>query len=470
MIKVEPVILGVPADGYLLKEVRVFPEQVKAFGAKSILEKLKSFYTDSVDIGGANKPLTAKVRITLLERNIRLAESDLVEVRPIIVEKELDQEFQAVPIIVIPPGMKATLNPDRVNVILHGIKSKLAQIKPEDLIATVNSLDLPEEKNWITPKLSLPEGISLVKIIPEQVEVSAVKQEEGDELLRPKPGRPILPQKTTQQPGIEEKPVQKKTIQEATFIIPLKANNLLQNVALVDNMEGKNVEIRLEGPLSVISDLSAQRLEATINLSDLSPGEATIPLTPDIISVPPQVKIVGISPSSVTVKLEAIVSRLIKVEPVVLGVPAEGYLLKEVRVFPEQIKVFGAKSVLEKLKTFSTESIDIEGAKKSLIAKVRIVPLERNIRLADGDLVEVRPIIVEKKGNREFRSIPIIVIPTGMKVMLKPDRINVLLQGAGSKLAEIKSEDLVATINFHSLPEEKTGLPLNFPYRKGFPW
>jgi hypothetical protein len=453
MVAVEPVILGVPADGYLLKEVRVFPEQVKVFGAKSVLEKLKSFSTESVDIGGANKPLTAKVHIIPLERNIRLANSNLVEVRPIIVEKEVDQEFQAVPIIVIPPGMKATLNPDRVNVILHGIKSKLAQLKPEDLVATVNSLDLPEEKNWVTPKLSLPEEISLVKVIPEQIEVTAVSQEEGDELLRPKPGQPILPQKTATQPKAEEESLQKKTTQEVTFSVPLKIKNQLRNVALADGLEGKNVEIRLVGPQSVMSQITAQQLEVVIDISDFDPGEITLPLTPDIIHVPHQVKVLGISPSSVTVKLEPIVSRLIKVDPVVLGVPAEGYLLKEVRVFPDQIKVFGGKKVLEGLKTFSTESVDIDGTKKSLTAKVHITFVEKNIRLADGDMVEVRPIIVEKEDDREFRSIPIIVIPPGSKVILTPPRVDVFLHGARSKLSQIKPEDLVATANFQDLPE-----------------
>ncbi len=453
MVAVEPVVLGVPADGYLLKEVRVFPEQVKVFGAKSVLEKLKSFSTDSVDIGGANKPLTAKVHIILLERNIRLADSNLVEVRPIIVEKEVDLEFQSVPIIVIPPGMKATLNPDRINVILHGIKSKLAQIKPEDLVATVNSLDLPEEKNWVTPKISLPEEISLVKVIPEQIEVTSVSQEVGDELLRPKPGQPILPQKTAPQPNVDEESQQKNTTQEVTLSVPLKLKNQLTKVAPANGAEGKNVEVRLVGPQSVMSQITVQQLEVVIDISDFNPGEPTIPLTPDIIHVPPQVKVLGISPSSVTVKLEPIVSRLIKVDPVILGVPAEGYLLKEVRVFPEQIKVFGGKKVLEALKTFSTESVDIDGTKKSLTAKVHITFVEKNIRLADGGMVEVRPIIIEKEEDREFRSVPIIVIPPGSKVRLTPPRIDVFLHGARSKLSEIKSEDLVATVNYHDLPE-----------------
>jgi hypothetical protein len=322
MVKVEPVILGVPADGYLLKEVRVFPEQVKVFGAKSVLEKLKLFYTDSVDIGGANKPLTAKVRITSLERNIRLADSDIVEVRPIIVEKEIDQEFEAVPIIVIPAGMKATLNPDRVNVVLHGIKSKLAQIKPEDLIATVNTLELPEEKNWIIPKFSLPEGISLVRIIPEQIEVTAVSQEEGDELVRPKPGQQIIPQKKTIEPNLGEvQIIPKSTITHATFTIPLKVKNQPENLVLISHMENINIEVRLEGHQTIIPSLSAQQIQATVDLTGLNPGEAIIPLTPEAISAPQQVKVTGISPSSVTLKLESIVSKMVKVQPVILGVP-----------------------------------------------------------------------------------------------------------------------------------------------------
>jgi hypothetical protein len=476
MVKVEPVVLGVPADGYLLKEVRVFPEQVKVFGAKSVLEKLKLFYTDSVDIGGANKPLTAKVRITSLERNIRLADSDMVEVRPIIVEKEIDQEFQAVPIIVIPAGMKATLNPDRINVVLHGIKSKLAQIKPEDLIATVNTLELPEEKNWIIPKISLPEGISLVRIIPEQIEVTAVSQEEGDELVRPKPGQQIIPQKKIVEPKLgEEQTIPKSTKTHATFTIPLKAKNQPENLALVSNMENINIEVRLEGPQTLMSGLSAQQIQATVDLTGLNPGETIISLTPEAISAPQQVKVAGISPSSVTLKLESIVSKMVKVQPVILGAPAKGYLLKEVRIFPEQVKVLGAQSALAEIKTVSTESVDIDGAKKSFVAKVPIAHLGKNIRLDDSDLVEIRPIIIEKEENREFRSIPIIVIPPQIKVKLYPPRVDVLLSGAQSKLAQIKPEDLIATVNPNNLSKmgklitPKLSLPEGISLVKIFP-
>jgi YbbR domain-containing protein len=449
MVEVEPVILGVPADGYLLKEVRVFPEQVKVFGAKSVLEKLKLFYTDSVDIGGANKPLTAKVRITSLDKNIRLADSDIVEVRPIIVEKEIDQEFQAIPIIVIPAGMKAALNPDRINIVLHGIKSKLTQIKPEDLVATVNTLELPEDKNWIVPKISLPEGISLVKTIPEQIEVTAVSQEEGDELVRPKPGQQIIPQKKKMEPkpGKEQAPPQSTKV-HTTYTIPLRVKNQPENLALATNMENINIEVRLEGPQTIVSGLSAQQqIQATVDLTGLTPGEAIIPLTPETISAPQQVKVTGISPSSVTLELESIISKMVKVQPIILGVPAEGYLLQEVRIFPEQVKILGTESTLAEINTLSTESVDIGGAKKSFITEVSIAHLEKDIRLDSNELIEIRPIIIEKIENREFRSIPIIVIPPQMKVKLDPSRIDVLLSGVQSNLDQIKPDDLVATIN-----------------------
>jgi YbbR domain-containing protein len=177
MIKVEPVIMGVPAEGYLLKEVRVSPEQIKVFGAKKVLEKLKTFSTESVDIEGANKSIVAKVHITPPEENVRLANGDVVEVRPVIMEKEEEREFKSLPIITVPPGRKMTLDPDRINLILRGAKSKLAHIKPEDLIATVDFLNIPKGQSKTTPKLSLPEGISLVKMIPDQVDVGPIIME-----------------------------------------------------------------------------------------------------------------------------------------------------------------------------------------------------------------------------------------------------------------------------------------------------
>jgi YbbR domain-containing protein len=98
-----------------------------------------------------------------------------------------NREFQSVPIIVIPPGMRVMLDPPRVNVLLHGPRSKLARIKPEDITATINFHDLPEGKKRVTPKLSLPEGISLVKVIPEEVEINIVTEKEGNKLLQSKP-------------------------------------------------------------------------------------------------------------------------------------------------------------------------------------------------------------------------------------------------------------------------------------------
>ncbi len=131
-----------------------------------------------------------------------------------------------------------------------------------------------------------------------------------------------------------------------------------------------SVSVQLRGPLSRALDPTTS-LELLVDLSDARPGSLTYRLGESDLSLPREVELVSVDPTTVTIELERLRSRYIAVEPVVEGTPAPGFELVRVRVAPVQIAVQGPDSRLSALKVVQTTTVSIDGATSSLEATVQ---------------------------------------------------------------------------------------------------
>ena len=153
------------------------------------------------------------------------------------------------------------------------------------------------------------------------------------------------------------------------------------------------VSLQLRGPLSNLDPRNPP--EVLLDLSDARPGLNSYPINASDISLPADVEVVSVDPGDITLELERQETHLVTVRPAVTGVPAPGFVVGEVRVYPAQYTVQGPESLLLALEYLETGPISIEDASGPVEAMVEPLlpdPLLRAIGVGPIQVVvEIAP-------------------------------------------------------------------------------
>jgi YbbR domain-containing protein len=159
---------------------------------------------------------------------------------------------------------------------------------------------------------------------------------------------------------------------EITLTVPLELRNIPQNVAVVGDVTG-SLEVRVQGQERALRDVaSGKRVVGVLDLSQAKVGENIVRLSPDDILRPSGVAVAYLSPSEVKVKLESLVRRAIRIEPVLRGTPAAGFRVKKISTSPSRITVEGPASMMSRLNDLQTLPIDIQGARADVTVEPKI--------------------------------------------------------------------------------------------------
>ena len=76
-MRVVPLIVGEPENGYYVKSVEVSPQTVSVEGLRSTLLKLKSVKTEPIDITGFSESFSQDLKVDYTGRNIRSKVNDV---------------------------------------------------------------------------------------------------------------------------------------------------------------------------------------------------------------------------------------------------------------------------------------------------------------------------------------------------------------------------------------------------------
>jgi YbbR domain-containing protein len=159
---------------------------------------------------------------------------------------------------------------------------------------------------------------------------------------------------------------------EITLTVPLELRDIPQNMAVVGDVTG-TLEVRVQGQERALRDISSgKKVAGIVDLSRAKVGENTVRLSPDDIQRPSGVAVTYLSPSEVRVKLEPLVRRAIRLNPVLHGTPASGFRVEKISISPARITVEGPASMMDKLDNLQTLPIDIQGAREDVTVEPRI--------------------------------------------------------------------------------------------------
>lgn len=145
---------------------------------------------------------------------------------------------------------------------------------------------------------------------------------------------------------------------EISFDAPLEFRNIPQKLGIVTS-SAKTVNITVRGHDRLMKSLRRADIRVSIDLSRAKKGESSHLITPGEISVPHPLVVSGITPSSVKVRLDEMVTRTLKVQPVLNNGTEGAPPVTSVVVEPATVTAKGFRSDIRKLETLKTEPVDI---------------------------------------------------------------------------------------------------------------
>ena len=190
-------------------------------------------------------------------------------------------------------------------------------------------------------------------------------------------------------------------------LIPSISNN-----AEITNTLIQDVDIVISGDKRKLDQINKSDLAATLDLTDVAPGDRVVSLTPENVSValPQGIKLVEIAPSRIAVNLEAVEEKEIEVNAVTTGVPATGYEIYVASVLPPKIRVRGPASIIKMLDYVQTDAIDVAGRKEGFAANQIAVTSPNPKAAVLNTVVDVVFSIGEKRIERPFAA-PVAGVP-----------------------------------------------------------
>jgi len=238
--------------------------------------------------------------------------------------------------------------PDSIKVRIEGRENILEDITSRDINAIVNLAGAKVGVNTATVEVSLPSGVQLVNTTPSQVKV-------------------VIDQVEEIQVGVTVETEGK--IQEGyTALTPLATPS----------------EIIIKGPKSILETIEEVFVTARIE-GYFQSFQETLPVKIKDTEGNFIQEWLRLDPGHVEVYIPIVKdkpSEKFLIKPDIIGKPAAGYQIKQVKVEPEFAEVVGPYQVLSTLDYLSTETIDIDGLSSDLIQEVEIISPDDSISIS----------------------------------------------------------------------------------------
>jgi YbbR domain-containing protein len=184
-VRIEPVIVGQPSADWMVTDITQNRQTVLVYGEDSVLQATDSIKTQPVSLAGVNENTSINVGLVMPEgiASVENISSVTVYVRGVrMISKEL--LIDRVNFTGIGDNLKlseGTAAPS-VRVTIRGREDIVNRVTADDVTVTAGLAGLGEGRHTVALDVKLPEGIQLIAVIPQRVEVElATPEEDGQQ-------------------------------------------------------------------------------------------------------------------------------------------------------------------------------------------------------------------------------------------------------------------------------------------------
>lgn len=176
------------------------------------------------------------------------------------------------------------------------------------------------------------------------------------------------------------------------FDVPIVFEGVPEDLVIVDKSTDE-VSLRVQGSRASLRNVSPGDMEYRLVVSGARQGRADYEVDVTRFDLPRGAKIVARSPSSIEVKFERRGTKVVRVRPDLEGEPAAGFLVADVAVEPERVRISGARSEVLRLTEVITETVTLAGIAESFEREVKLTVGARNAWVEEPESVKVRVIV-----------------------------------------------------------------------------
>lgn len=229
---------------------------------------------------------------------------------------------------------------------------------------------------------------------------------------------------------------------ERAYLVPLEIKDKPKDLIITSNIPNF-LDVRIQGPRSFIMGLNPKDMAIRLDLSGVGVGRSIFPITPEKMKVPRGVRITRINPSYVTLDVERLMNRTVRIKGEVRGKPADDFIVEAVEVMPQSVNITGPESEVKGLRFLKTSGVDISGIRSDLTREVPVDILGRKITLSTETPVTIRVRVKEVLSRLELKGTEVEVISGKFGTSIKPSKIALLLEGPKSVIDRMKKEGSV---------------------------
>ena len=252
---------------------------------------------------------------------------------------------------------------------------------------------------------------------------------------------------------------QASLIDKKSFVVPLE----IQESGLVVHVGNvpSSVVINIKANENEIKAIFASDFKATLNLNNIvSSGTYDIPIEVSISE-----KLMSIDPLEVKLKeeklsidVEKLITRFIKVEPSVVGEVDSNYEIKEIKMEPSTIEVRGPESIVNAIDTIKTDKVNVSNAKTNFSVEADYLPLSRFVKISEKKPNKATVVVVPRVIEQEYVNVPVKILNLNEELELaKPvTGFNITYKGDMASLSQYKVEKNPIRIDLTDITEPGT--------------
>jgi YbbR domain-containing protein len=169
---------------------------------------------------------------------------------------------------------------------------------------------------------------------------------------------------------------------EISLSVPVELVNIPPALA-VTRPPRETVEVRIRGPRRVVSRVPESDLVFPLDLAKAREGETAVRLRASSLRLPEHAEVERITPSSVAVTLERLVTVRLPVRVPVQGEPRAGYAVGAVTADPPYVEVRGPRSAVVRIREVAAAPLSVADAGGSVTAELALLPPADDVRLLD---------------------------------------------------------------------------------------
>ena len=188
---------------------------------------------------------------------------------------------------------------------------------------------------------------------------------------------------------------------EHSYPVPVEIRNIPEG-HLVSNELPILVTVILKGNERNLQQIEDNNIRAFVDIKNSTDSERRGVVKIDKNSIPSRVSIKEVSPRVVDIRIEKIREKTVKVVPVIIEEPPEGYLFQDVEIEPDQVRIKGPESQVAEIDSIYTMDINIGDLTETIVKEVG-VHIGDKLMLVDEEVISARIIIKEKFIIKDIR-------------------------------------------------------------------